>query len=137
MTLSQSEKSEYAALMLRLSLGSVFIAHSVVLKLITYGLAGTAQFFVGVGLPAWLAYLTFAAEAIGGAMLVLGIYTRHVAVSLIAPLLGAIIWVHGKNGWLFTAKDGGWEYCAFLIVACIVQFLLGNGKYALHATARQ
>jgi hypothetical protein len=46
-------------------------------------------------------------------------------------LWGAIIWVHGWNGWVFTAPNGGWEYPAFLIVVSIVQFLLGDGAYAL------
>jgi putative oxidoreductase len=131
MKLSQPDKTETAAFLLRFSLGIMFLTHSILLKLMTFGLHGTAQFFVGIGLPAWLAYVTFAMEVIGGAMLVLGIYTRYVSLVLILPLLGAIIWVHSPNGWLFTAQGGGWEYCAFLIMASIVQFLLGNGKYAL------
>lgn len=131
MTLTQSEKTEIAAFLLRVSLGIMYLAHSILLKLMTFGLSGTAQFFVGISLPAWLAYVTFAAEAIGGAMLVLGVYTRYVSLALIFPLLGAIIWVHGGNGWVFSAPNGGWEYCAFLIVASIVQFLLGDGKYAV------
>jgi putative oxidoreductase len=35
--------------------------------------------------------------------------------------------VHGKNGWLFSNKDGGWEYPAFWAAALFVQFLLGDG----------
>ena len=35
----------YAALILRLTLGVMFIAHSLVLKHFTYTLPGTAQFF--------------------------------------------------------------------------------------------
>jgi putative oxidoreductase len=42
-----------------------------------------------------------------------------------------MIWVHAGNGWVFTAPNGGWEYPAFLIVASVVQFLLGDGAYAL------
>jgi putative oxidoreductase len=122
---------ELAAFVLRLGLGTMYLAHSVVLKLLTFGLAGTAGFFVSVGLPGWLGYATFAGEAVGGALLILGIGSRWVALGLIAPLLGAIIWVHGGNGWLFEAKGGGWEYPAFLIVASVAQFLLGNGAFAL------
>jgi putative oxidoreductase len=58
---------------MRVSLGIMYLAHSVVLKLMTFGLAGTAHFFVAVGLPAWLAHVTFAAEAVGGALLILGV----------------------------------------------------------------
>jgi putative oxidoreductase len=121
----------YGVTVLRLSLGTMYLAHSVVLKLLTYGLGGTAGYFVSIGLPAWLAYVTFAAEAVGGALLVLGIHTRIVALSLIPALAGAIIWAHGGNGWVFTASGGGWEYPLFLIAASIAQALLGDGAFAL------
>jgi putative oxidoreductase len=129
--MSTPTNSDLAAFVLRVSLGIMYLAHSVVLKLMTFGLAGTAHFFVAVGLPAWLAYLTFAAEAGGGALLILGVQTRWIAIALMPALLGAIIWVHGANGWVFTAPNGGWEYPAFLLIASVVQFLLGDGAYAL------
>jgi putative oxidoreductase len=122
---------DLAAFVLRVSLGIMYLAHSLVLKLMTFGLAGTAQFFVAVGLPAWLAYVTLAAEAVGGSLLILGVQTRWIAIALTPALLGAIIWVHGANGWVFTAPNGGWEYPAFLLIASVVQFLLGDGAYAL------
>jgi putative oxidoreductase len=120
----------YAATLLRLSLGAMFIAHSLVLKHFTFTLAGTAQFFGSLGLPPALAYVTFWAELIGGALLVAGFATRWVALGLIPILLGAA-WVHIGNGWLFSAPNGGWEYPVFLIVASIVQALLGDGRYAV------
>lgn len=123
--------SDYAGLVLRLSLGLMYLSHSVLLKLLTYGLDGTATFFVTVGLPGWLAYVTFAAEALGGILLVLGVQTRWIALALTPALAGAIIWVHGANGWVFTMPDGGWEYPAFLLAMSIVQFLLGDGALAL------
>ena len=131
-----SRQSDLAAFILRSGLGVVYLAHSVVLKLGTFGLPGTAKFFVGVGLPGWLAYLTFAAEALGGALLLLGVQSRWVALSLLPALLGAIIWVHAANGWVFTAPNGGWEYPAFLIVASLAVALLGDGSYALSKRAR-
>lgn len=127
----QPQRTELATFLLRLTLGIMYLAHSLVLKLSTYGLAGTASFFVGVGLPGWLAYVTFAAEVVGGALLVLGVQTRIVVIALMPALFGAIIWVHAWNGWVFTAPNGGWEYPAFLIVVSVVQFLLGDGVYAL------
>ena len=120
----------YGALLLRLALGAMFLAHSIVLKLLTYTLAGTAQFFVSVGLPGWLAYATFCAEAIGGVLLVLGVQARWVALALSPILLGAL-WVHSGNGWVFTASDGGWEYPAYLFILCLAQALVGDGALAL------
>ena len=105
--------------LLRVALGIMFIAHSVVLKYFTFTLAGTAQYFSSIGLPAPLAYVVFALEAIGGVLLVLNIATRWVALGLVPVLLGAM-WVHLGNGWVFSAQNGGWEYPLFLIVISIV-----------------
>ncbi len=129
--MTQSQQTEFAAFLLRLALGIMYLSHSLILKLGTFGLPGTAAFFVGVGLPGWLAYVTFAAEAVGGVLLVLGVQTRWVVMALSPALFGAIIFVHAGNGWVFTAQNGGWEYPAFLIVVSLVQFLLGDGAYAL------
>jgi putative oxidoreductase len=120
--------------LLRISLGLMFLAHSVVLKYFVYTLDGTAQFFVSIGLPAFLAYVVFAMEAIGGVLLVLGVGTRWVALALIPVLLGAI-WAHSGNGWVFSAANGGWEYPLYLTVLAVAQFLLGDGAYALRPDA--
>jgi len=119
----------YAALTLRTALGAMFIAHAL-LKVFVFTLPGTTQFFQSLGLPGFLAYVTVAAELVGGAMLILGIATRWVAALLIPVLLGAT-WAHAANGWLFTAAKGGWEYPAFLSAAALAQALLGDGAYAL------
>ena len=78
------------ATLLRVSLGVMYIDHSVLLKFLTFGLAGTAGYFASIGLPGWLAYLTFSAETIRGALLVLGIKARWTALALMPALAGAI-----------------------------------------------
>ena len=88
------------------------------------------QFFASIGLPALLAYAVFFAEAIGGILLLAGVYARWTALALVPVLIGAA-WVHWPNGWLFTAPNGGWEYPVFLTLAAVAQFLLGDGAYAL------
>ena len=120
----------YAALLLRVALGSLFLAHAA-LKLFVFTPAGTAQFFASVGLPSGLAYVTMAAEVLGGLALIAGLYTRVVAIALTPILLGAIATVHGHAGFFFTDTNGGWEYPAFWIVALVVQALLGSGVFAL------
>ena len=77
----------YAALSLRLMLGAMFIAHAL-LKVFVFTLPGTVQYFESVGLPGVLAYVTIAAELVGGLMLVLGVGTRWAAALLIPVLLG-------------------------------------------------
>ena len=77
-----------------------------------------------------MAYPVAAAEIAGGILLVLGVYSRVVAASLIPVLIGAAA-VHIGNGWVFTSTNGGWEYPVFLIVIAAVVALLGDGAYAL------
>ena len=128
---SEAELKEYGVALLRISLGVMYLAHSVVLKYFTYTLDGSAQYFVSIGLPSWLSYATFFAEAVGGVMLVLGVQSRWVALALSPILLGALFTAHLGNGWVFSAPGGGWEYPAYLFVLSIAQFLLGDGAYAL------
>lgn len=122
--------AELAAALLRISLGVMYITHSLVLKFFTYGLANTAAYFGSLGLPDWLAYVVFAMELIGGLLLVLGIGTRAVVLALSPILIGAV-WVHAGNGWVFTSSNGGWEYPAYLLILSGAQFLLGDGAYSL------
>jgi putative oxidoreductase len=117
--LAQVDWSRAGATLLRVALGIMFIAHSVVLKYFTFTLAGTAQYFVSIGLPAFLAYVVFALEAVGGVLLVLGVRTRWVALGLVPVLIGAT-WTHFGNGWVFNAPNGGWEYPVSLIVISLV-----------------
>jgi len=119
----------YAAFVLRAALGVMFIAHAL-LKYSVFTLPGTVKFFESLGLPGPLAYATFAAELIGGALILAGLGTRWVSLALVPVLLGAT-WAHAGNGWLFTAQNGGWEYPAFLAIAAIAQALLGDGKFAV------
>lgn len=120
----------YATALLRISLGVMFLAHSVLLKYFTFTLAGTAGFFESLGLPGLLAYVVFWAEAIAGILLVLGIGSRWVAAAMIPILVGAL-WAHIGNGWVFSAPNGGWEYPLYLVVLSVAQFLLGDGAFAL------
>ncbi|MGE0151370.1 MAG: DoxX family protein [Reyranellaceae bacterium] len=123
---------DYGALLLRLALGAMFVAHAL-LKYFVFTLPGTVSFFESLGLPGFFAPLTILAELVGGALLILGVYARAVALALVPVLLGAT-WVHLGNGWLFTAPNGGWEYPAFLTVAALVQALIGDGALALKPT---
>ena len=125
-----NSRIDYGIAVLRVTLGTMFIAHSVVLKHFTYALSGTAQFFESLGLPGLLAYAVFWMEVIGGVLLVAGIGTRVVSLALVPILLGAI-WTHAGNGWVFSGPNGGWEYPLYLTILAGVQVLLGDGAFAL------
>ena len=127
--MTREQQINIAALLLRLTLGIMFLAHGL-LKLLVFTLPGTVQFFDSVGFAGWLAYPVTLLEITGGSLLILGIATRWTVLALLPVLLGALS-VHMGNGWVYTNANGGWEYAAFLSLACLVQALLGDGAYSL------
>ena len=129
-----SSSTAFGVLLLRVSLGVMWIAHAL-LKLFVFTLPGTATFFESVGLPGVLAYPVFAAELMGGLALILGVYARQVSLALLPVILTAAS-IHIPNGWLFTNPGGGWEYPVFLIAASVVLWLLGDGAWGLRRSNR-
>ncbi|MDA9433326.1 DoxX family protein [Bradyrhizobium sp. CCBAU 51627] len=125
-----SRTAPYAALVLRVTLGVLFLAHAS-LKLFVFTPAGTAKFFGSLGFPPELAYLVMTVEVLSGIALILGIWTRYAALAGIPVLLGAIFTVHGAAGFFFTNPKGGWEFPAFWAIALVAQALLGDGAFAL------
>jgi len=128
-------QAAYATALLRISLGLMLLAHSVILKFHTYTLTGTAAYFESIGFPAALAYIVFAIEAAAGLALVLGVGTRVAALAVL-PVLAGALWVHLGNGWVFSEPNGGWEYPLYLLVLTVAQFILGSGALALGSAAK-
>lgn len=129
-TIADASNAQLAALVLRVSMGSMFLAHGW-LKLAIFTPAGTVGFFESLGFPGALAYVVIAAELIGGLALIAGLWTRWVSLALIPILLGSIYAPHGAAGFFFSNEGGGWEFPAFWAVALVVQALLGEGAFAL------
>jgi len=134
--MTKEKQLDAGLLVLRVSLGIVFIAHGY-LKVFTFGLKHAMEVFEAHTvwhinmIPGWVALPSAAIEWVGGILLILGVKTR-----LITPFLAAVAFgagaVHFENGWNYTSKpDGGWEYGIFLCLCCIVVFLVGPGKYTL------
>ena len=119
----------HAALLLRVTSGSLFVAHAM-LKVSVFTIPGTVGFFESLGLPGFLAYLTIFVEFFGGLALILGVAVRPVALALIPILLGAT-WVHWSSGWVFSNEGGGWEFPFFWAMVQATIALLGSGAYAL------
>lgn len=133
MDASTSSSAQFGIALLRVSLGVMWIAHAL-LKLVVFTLPGTAQYFMSIGLPGFLAYPVFAAELLGGIALVAGVYAPQVALALV-PVMAVAAWVHAPNGWVHTSTGGGWEYPVFLIAASIALWLLGDGAAAIKRSA--
>lgn len=132
--MTDARTAPYAALLLRLALGVMFLAHGLT-KLLVFTPAGTAKFFASIGFAGWMAYPVIAFEVLGGLMLILGIVPRWVAAVAVVQLFVAST-VHFGNGWAFASPNGGWEYPIFLVFAAAALALLGDGAYALKRSTR-
>jgi putative oxidoreductase len=128
-------REQLAASLLRIALGAMYVTHGLVLKVWTYGFAGTAGYFESIGLPGPLAYVVIVAEVAGGVLLIANVAPGFVAAALVPVLVGAT-WAHAGNGWVFSNEGGGWEYPAFLVVvslAVALQHGLAPVRRAKHA----
>jgi putative oxidoreductase len=123
----------YGVLLLRWSLGALFLAHALY-KWRVDTMPAVIAFFKSLGLPGWFAQMDLVVEFGGAVCLILGIYPRYVALLLMPLMIGTIVLVHGKNGWRFDNKGGGWEYPAFWTAALLAVFLLGDGAVTLVAS---
>ena len=120
----------YAALLLRVSLGLLFLAHGLYMKILTFGLAGTMGFFGSLGYPPVLGAVVALAETAAGIALVLGVWTR-LASLLTLPILAGAALLHAGNGWVFSNAGGGWEFPVLWMALMLVQAGLGAGAWAL------
>ncbi|MEO3871493.1 DoxX family protein [Nonomuraea sp. B12E4] len=119
-----------ALLIARITLGVIFLVHGYH-KFATMGIAGTTKFFESVGIPmAGLAAPAVAAlEVVGGLALILGAGLPIVGTLLAIDMLGAILYVHGGNG--FGAEGGGYEFVMALGAASLAIGFTGGGALAL------
>lgn len=122
--------ASWGLLLLRVVLGVTFVLLGWQ-KVSEWGMAGTAESFEGMGVPAPAvsAVLAAAVELLGGLALVLGVLIRTAGVLLALDMVGALVLVHASAG--FFAADGGVEYVLVLAAAALALALTGPGRYAL------
>src|SRR5258706_13341070 len=127
--MNSTRTTDVAATILRLALGVLYLTHSFQ-KIFVFTVPGTAGFFVSLGLPGWLGYVTAFVELFGGIFLILGVQVRWVAVVLLPFMLGAMS-AHLHNGWGFASPHGGGGYSGFWAVTLFVQVLFGGGVFGV------
>lgn len=123
-------------LILRLVVGLSFMAHGAQ-KLFGwfggYGPKGTGGWMESVGIKPGvaIAVLSGLMELVGGLLLAAGFLTVLGAALITLTMLGAIVKVHGRNGYWSTAN--GYEYNLLLIAVAVALALTGAGAYSLDA----
>jgi uncharacterized membrane protein YphA (DoxX/SURF4 family) len=107
----------------RFGLAGVFIVHGA-MKLAT--VSATMTMFASMGMPGWLGVVVGVIELLGGAAMLLGVYVRYAGYALAAVMIGAILAVKWKAGFV-----GGWEYDFMLLTASLGVAWFGAGEYAI------
>jgi putative oxidoreductase len=122
----------YGATLLRLIMGVVYIMHAY-LAVVVFGPAGMIAYQAKNGVPfaevgTWYLIL---AHGLGGICLVLGLFTRWAALANVPVMLGALLFVHLKNGFWAHTNPSGYEYVLVLLVVSLAVAMIGGGALAL------
>lgn len=131
--------NDYAALVIRVTLGLVMLPHGAQ-KLFGWfgghGFTNTMGFFTTqLGVPAPIAFLVIMAESLGALGLVLGVLGRVGALGIIGVMLGAIFMAHLPMGffmdWNGTMKGEGFEYHLLAIGLAVAVLIKGSGALSV------
>ncbi len=113
---------------LRVMVGLIFFYHGYT-KVFTMGTDAVAGFFASAGIPLAniLAPLVSYGELLGGAALILGLFTHWMAKFNIIIMIGAIYFVHLEKGY------ADYEFQLLILIASALIAATGAGKYSLDA----
>lgn len=117
-----------ALLALRFALGAVMIGHGY--HKVSGHMQDFAHYVAGMGIPAWLGYVSALTEFGGGILLVMGLLTRIAAAGILIDMLVAIAKVHWSHGLL---GQGGYEFPMALAAIAFALIFYGAGPIALDA----
>jgi putative oxidoreductase len=128
--------ASYAALLLRVTLGLLFLAHLYWKAELRPG--GLHSWWSGLqkeGYPGFVLGYVLSAEFAGAILLIPGIATRWVSLYALPFMLGAAQFWLIRKGFFFTGAGG--ELPVVWSVLLIVQAVLGDGAYAVGLPARR
>jgi len=119
---------------IRVYLGAGLLFRGAVLVVADDGLQQLAGGTPAVQVTGIILYVT-AAHLIGGALLVVGLYTRLAALIQIPVLIGALALVHWQDGLL--SADQSLEFSALVLFLLVLVSVFGSGPWSLDARWRR
>jgi putative oxidoreductase len=127
---SASADRDFAALVLRLAIGPMLIAHGSNKVMGSGGLDGTTGWFESLGLrPAAVhARVAAATEITAGTAITLGVFDPLPAAAVVGLMATAAATDHRGKG--FFIFKGGWEYTAVVAAAAVALAGLGSGRWS-------
>jgi putative oxidoreductase len=131
LTAPSERNHDFALLVIRVVVGAIFIAHGYQ-KVFQMGIGNVTGMFAQIGIPlaSVAGPLICVLELAGGIALILGAFTRVAGALLACDMLGAIIFVHGKNGF-FLPK--GFEFVFANFGMSLALALAGAGALSVDA----
>lgn len=101
-------------------------------KVTVFGLDKVSgAFATNYGLPGAAAYLVAFVEVVGGAAILIGLFTRFFASASAILLLVAMFAAHWAKG--FYAGQGGYEFVLTLGIVAFFIAIRGGGRYSVDA----
>ena len=137
----------YGIALLRVSLGVYYVLHGyhgwLVIGVERFAALNASM---GIPLPTINAWAVVLGHLVGGALLIIGLYTRLGALMNAFIMVGAAAFVHLDQGFFMhgivtnpqtgAAVAGGYEYSLFLLLATIAILLMGGGPLSVDALPR-
>ena len=127
------EKIDFALLILRVGFGFSMVAHGWNKVFSPSGLSGTAGWFSSIGMkwPSLQARIAAGSEIIAGLLMSVGLFTGVASMMFVSLMMVAIVTVHWKVGYFIFLPNGGWEYCAAIMVTASALSISGPGELSL------
>jgi putative oxidoreductase len=113
-------------LALRVVLGIIMAVHG--WQKIGGGTHHHVETVMHLGIPGWLAYVSIAAEFLGGLLLIAGFATRIAALFILIDMLVALFKVHIHNG---LTGQGGYQMVLALSAMAFALIVTGPGAISV------
>lgn len=120
-----NRRQPWGSLVLRLALALSMVVHGYQKVFPHDALHHFTHYLAALGIPGWLGYVSAFTELVGGVLILLGLFTRIVALFISINMLVALFAVAIHHGY------GSYSYVAALAAIAIMLIFTGGGALSL------